>query len=688
VAVLMIVAVAGLRGVSTMSRRVPVSLAFLALVTLLTAAHPFIPGAAAQGAPPLPDLIATATFHASEVVPGATIFITVITTNRSTTAGVGPSTTRVYLSADTNVDDGDILVGSVAVPALEPTPNPKDPNFVAHKNTTAIQVTLPTGTGWTYNLLAVADADNAYAESNEGNNVGVSSKPLTPPTTPPGPPPRPDLIATTTFHSSEVVAGATATVTVITTNRSKAVGVGPSTTRVFLSANTIFDGGAILLGSVAVPALDAQPAVKIAGFEPHKNTTAIQVTFPTGPVGTYHLLTISDADSADAESDEGNNLDVSAPLTLFFQDLVVTTVRAPGNTLAGAAIAVRDTVANLGNIQAPPSRTNYYLSHDAVLDASDVLLGSREIPLLDVGASDLGVTPLVIPDNTAPGCYFIIASADAGNAIAERSESNTRARRIQILPVAGGGPLLCTRGDFNGDGKADILWRHSSGLVDMWVMNGPTLVSANTHQYMIDLGWTIQGVGDFNGDGKADILWRHSSGLVDMWLMDGPAIASANTHQYMIDLGWTIQGVGDFNGDGKADILWRHSSGLVDMWLMDGPVIASANTNQHPSDPLGWTIHGVGDFDGDGKDDILWRHQSGLVEIWFMDGPILLSTGTQYPFDLSWTIQGVGDFNGDGNEDILWRNESSGSVDIWFMDGERISDISPPYSIDLGWTIQ
>jgi hypothetical protein len=31
-------------------------------------------------------------------------------------------------------------------------------------------------------------------------------------------------------------------------------------------------------------------------------------------------------------------------------------------------------------------------------------------------------------------------------------------------------------GDFNGDGKADILWRNSStGQVEIWLMNGATL---------------------------------------------------------------------------------------------------------------------------------------------------------------------------------------------------------------------
>jgi hypothetical protein len=34
-------------------------------------------------------------------------------------------------------------------------------------------------------------------------------------------------------------------------------------------------------------------------------------------------------------------------------------------------------------------------------------------------------------------------------------------------------------------------------------------------------------VGDFNGDGKADILWRHSSGIVAMWLLNGLSVAGS-----------------------------------------------------------------------------------------------------------------------------------------------------------------
>jgi hypothetical protein len=36
-------------------------------------------------------------------------------------------------------------------------------------------------------------------------------------------------------------------------------------------------------------------------------------------------------------------------------------------------------------------------------------------------------------------------------------------------------------------------------------------------------------VGDFNGDGKADILWRKSSGELDLWLMNGTSINSQSS---------------------------------------------------------------------------------------------------------------------------------------------------------------
>ncbi len=65
--------------------------------------------------------------------------------------------------------------------------------------------------------------------------------------------------------------------------------------------------------------------------------------------------------------------------------------------------------------------------------------------------------------------------------------------------------------------------------------------------------WSIVGQRDFNGDGKADLLWRDTSGNIAIWLMNGLSILQAGGLGNM-PTNWSVAGTGDFNGDGKGDI--------------------------------------------------------------------------------------------------------------------------------------
>jgi hypothetical protein len=237
-------------------------------------------------------------------------------------------------------------------------------------------------------------------------------------------------------------------------------------------------------------------------------------------------------------------------------------------------------------------------------------------------------------------------------------------------------------GDFNGDGKTDILWRNFSsfgpniGRLDIWFMDGATISrGATIPDRPLPFEWMIEGIGDFDGDGKADILWRHTFGLIEIWFMDGATIIRSATFP---DVPRCEPSIGDFNGDGKADIFWRFSSGMFAIWLMDGPGVSSSTVV--PVGPsVDWRISGVGDFDGDGRADILWRHESGLVHIWFMDGLNVIGTASPGSVDLDWTIAKVGDFDGDGKADILWRHRFD-LMHIWLMDGGGVIDTA-----DLSW---
>lgn len=228
--------------------------------------------------------------------------------------------------------------------------------------------------------------------------------------------------------------------------------------------------------------------------------------------------------------------------------------------------------------------------------------------------------------------------------------------------------------DFDGDGRADILWRNSSsGDVRLWELNGGT-INANLAVDTVNSAWQIAGTGDFNGDGHTDILWRNgTTGATLLWEMSGPHV-DANLTVSTVTTNWQIIGTADFNGDNREDILWRNSAdGSLRIWQMNGEHV---DANLGISDvPSAWHLESTGDFDGDGKADLLWRNASdGRMQLWEMNGGTLkasLSVSTT-PV-ATWTIAGTGDFNGDGREDILWQNKNDGTMRLWEMNGNQVT---------------
>jgi hypothetical protein len=56
----------------------------------------------------------------------------------------------------------------------------------------------------------------------------------------------------------------------------------------------------------------------------------------------------------------------------------------------------------------------------------------------------------------------------------------------------------------------------------MWLMDGTNAIFAGAvGPFNPGPSWQIKGTGDFNGDGKSDILWQGSDGTPAIWLMDG-----------------------------------------------------------------------------------------------------------------------------------------------------------------------
>lgn len=227
-------------------------------------------------------------------------------------------------------------------------------------------------------------------------------------------------------------------------------------------------------------------------------------------------------------------------------------------------------------------------------------------------------------------------------------------------------------GDFDGDGRDDLLWRNSTGLVTDW-LGTTTGGFINNHENTgeeIPLEWAVVETGDFNGDGFDDILWRSDTGVITNWLgtASGGFINNHANTGAVVPLDWAVVGTGDFNGDGRDDMLWRSSTGLVIDWLgTSSGGFENNHQNTAVAVSLDWAVVGTDDFNGDGRDDVLWRHDSGTLTNWLgqPDGSFANNNANAWTkVATSWGVAGTGDFDGDGRDDILWRHES-GAVITW-----------------------
>ncbi len=206
----------------------------------------------------------------------------------------------------------------------------------------------------------------------------------------------------------------------------------------------------------------------------------------------------------------------------------------------------------------------------------------------------------VLYRNTTTGRTYL--DVMSGNAIDWTSSGFTTASvadpRWTVAAVA----------DFDGDGDADVLWRYAdasnpadplNGTLYEWQMDGTTVVSAGLLSQQASGNWQVEGTGDFDGDGKADILFRYHdaanasdplTGITYIASMNGTTVASGAPTGWQVDETWQVASIGDFDGNGKADILWQQAaSGDTFVWTMRGTDVMSGAFTSAQAGP-GWTV--------------------------------------------------------------------------------------------------
>jgi GH25 family lysozyme M1 (1,4-beta-N-acetylmuramidase) len=200
--------------------------------------------------------------------------------------------------------------------------------------------------------------------------------------------------------------------------------------------------------------------------------------------------------------------------------------------------------------------------------------------------------------------------------------------------------MLVGTKDFNGDGKADLLARMRDG--SLWFYPGTGTGAYGAAGKIGNFGWdafdSLTAVGDFNGDGKNDLVARKPDG--SLWLYAGTGRVDAGSSGYAPAIqigkfGWdtfsTITGTGDLDRDGKNDLLARGKDGSL--WLYRGTGVVNASSSGYVPGvkigAFGWEVFdqllGVGDFNSDGNNDVLARRPEGTLWLYAGDGTGKLS---------------------------------------------------------------
>ncbi|NJL29578.1 MAG: VCBS repeat-containing protein [Thermoanaerobaculia bacterium] len=254
------------------------------------------------------------------------------------------------------------------------------------------------------------------------------------------------------------------------------------------------------------------------------------------------------------------------------------------------------------------------------------------------------------------------------------------------------------KGDFNGDLCTDVVFQEeASSNAKVWNMSGSSRLSETALCPTPDLNWKIAGADDFNGDGRADVVFRHvTTGDVAFRFTGVPCdqdpVPLTTTNRPATDL--RLEATGDMNGDAHPDLVFRNVlTDKIVIWALNGTTVAGTPLTTSPdgtTTPSNWEIEAAMDFSGDALPDLLWRNRdSGKLVMWFLDAGLVRTSGDftvpQQPATggIEWKVLGAGDY-GIGRKDtptgpepvctsndLLWQNDFSAKTVIWYFNFNR-----------------
>lgn len=230
-------------------------------------------------------------------------------------------------------------------------------------------------------------------------------------------------------------------------------------------------------------------------------------------------------------------------------------------------------------------------------------------------------------------------------------------------------------GDFNGDGRSDMLCHKNTG--EKWVSLADTSGQFGQSSWYGDIHWCGASnnqlfVGKFNADNRDDMLC-HNTTTGEKWIRYATAAGGFDGQEWYggpAMSGWCSAPsnrlyVGKFNADGQTDLLCHdQNAGRIWVAIANSAGQFTGTTFYHDNY---WCAGAsrqvvVGDFDGNGRDDLVCHDTSSGAKWTLLSDFAGSFTAAQLYSPIGWCTGGAqllaGDFGGTSASDLLCHSSS------------------------------
>ena len=438
----------------------------------------------------------------------------------------------------------------------------------------------------------------------------------------------------------------------------------PTVTSLSLSAASVTTGTTVTLTAhVTANGAAVHPGTVVFcnAAAPHCEDSAILGTQQLKPDGTAHLPLRLGTDTYRIKAifqGTPHSATPRAPSSSAVQSLTVTGIND--------SLTNSPTVAKTGNFYQLSSKVAAFgrLPLAGTVAFHDTVNGGTPISL---GSATIGAQPsqavLGPPISTAlPNELFYVVTGDfngdgipdlagidfinmlTGKLVILLGKGDGTFAPPRIIPIPDEFPVLIAVGDFDGDGKLDLLT--GEGTINFLHGNGDGSFTLVGSEMPGPPDGAAVAVADLNGDGILDLL---SPGNEGYFVMLGNGDGTFNSLPFIVEYLTFFPVVGDFNGDGIPDTIAQGAGSVLITLLGNG----DGTFTQGPTSPGTPNIRSVtvGDFNGDGIPDLIALDDENEVVILLGKGDGTFTVKSTQTLPVLSTSALLADFNHDGKLD-------------------------------------